>query len=84
MAMQMDIIYSQTIKGAGMIAGGPYMVGQIYNVNNSTQSLVDNSFKQIDHNMRHGENYIDDPKNLHNRPVYVAIHLNDADVSLYQ
>ena len=82
MAMQMHVIYSETIKGAGLIAGGPYMVGQIYNVNNSTQSLVDNSFKQIDINMRNGETYVDDPKNMHNRPVYVAIHNKDADVSM--
>ena len=34
--------------------------------------------------MRNGETYIDDPKNMHNRPVYVAIHTQDADVSQNQ
>ena len=32
MTNQMQVIYSETIKGAGMMAGGPYMVGAIYYV----------------------------------------------------
>ena len=55
MAMQMHIIYSHTIKGAGVIAGGPYMVGRIYNVNDTSQALVDQSFKHMDINVRNGE-----------------------------
>ena len=36
MSMQMHIIYSKLIKGAGVMAGGPYMVGRIYDVKEST------------------------------------------------
>ena len=50
----MHVIYSKTIKGAGMIAGGPYFVGKIYNETRSTEELVDNSFRWLDRNMRNG------------------------------
>ena len=60
------------------------MVGRIYNVEDSTQSLVDNSFRNVDINIRNGNEMIDEPKYLHNAPVYVAIHTKDKDVSLVQ
>ena len=57
------------------------MVGRIYNVNDTSQALVDQSFKHMDINVRNGEQLIDDPMYLHNSPVYVAIHSKDEDVS---
>ena len=40
MTNQMQVIYSETIKGAGMMAGGPYMVGAIYNVTEEPEVLA--------------------------------------------
>lgn len=54
MTNQMHVIYSKTIKGVGMVAGGPYYVGKIYNETRSTDELVENAFYNMDRNMRNG------------------------------
>ena len=40
MTNQMQVIYSERIKGAGMMAGGPYMVGSIWNVTEDSEALA--------------------------------------------
>ena len=37
MSTHLHVIFSDTIKGAGMMAGGPYHVGRIWNVTDSAE-----------------------------------------------
>ena len=48
MSNQMHVIYSKTIKGAGMVAGGPYFNGKIYNETRTAEQLAENSLNGID------------------------------------
>jgi hypothetical protein len=40
MATHLHVIFSDTIKGAGMMAGGPYGDGRIWNVTESAEELA--------------------------------------------
>ena len=46
MTGQMVVIYSDIIKGAGMISGGPYMVGKLHNVSEKAEVLAKKSEKK--------------------------------------
>ena len=74
MSHQLHLIFSRTIQGAGCIAGGPYGVGNIWGITQSTEELVDKAFRELDRNARNGQQLVDDPKNLHGKNVFVAVH----------
>jgi hypothetical protein len=67
----MSVILSETIKGAGMIAGGPYMVGGIFNVEEPQEEILENSIQNMTLNFEDGK--IDSPENLENKPIYIMI-----------
>ena len=55
----MHVIYSRDIKGAGLIAGGPYMVAEesdIFTVDPKAapQTLVDETFRKINNKCKNG------------------------------
>ena len=79
MTNQMQVIYSETIKGAGMMAGGPYMVGAIYNVTEEPEVLAAQTAANITLNFEQG--LIDDPSNLDGKPSFVMIETHDHTVS---
>ena len=80
MTNQMQVIYSETIKGAGMMAGGPYMIGGIYNITDSPEVLAERTAANITLNFEKG--LIDDPANLKDKPSFVIIETNDHTVSV--
>ena len=69
MTAQMSVILSERIKGAGMIAGGPYMVGEIFGVKGSAEEISQYSCANATQNAIDG--LIDPTSNLKDKPVFV-------------
>jgi hypothetical protein len=78
----MQVIHSATIKGYGMIEGGPYMVGSLFNVTETAEVLAMESVANMTVNAIKG--LIDDPLNLVGRPSFVLIGEFDDVVSTNQ
>lgn len=76
MATNMHVIFSETIKGAGLLAGGPYYGGFYYKDGGYkyTWDFTPESFSQkcIDGAMTmESESLIDATSNLNGSPVYI-------------
>jgi hypothetical protein len=65
-----------------MMAGGPYMVGAIFNVTDSAEQLANNSAIQIRTNFE--EALIDDPTNMVDMPSFVIVETLDTVVTTNQ
>ena len=74
-ATQMHIIYSDTIKGAGLIIGGPF--GDDNNSGGSTNTASDGISKADTY---YSKGLIDNPANLENDPVYIFSGADDTVV----
>jgi hypothetical protein len=78
MSHQMHVIYSNFFKGAGMIAGGPYMVAEdsdIFQVDPKEKpwDIAEESIRKLDRKHKHGQGLIEDPSYLHGQPVFVGV-----------
>jgi len=77
----MQVVHSETIKGAGCSKGGPFMwgYGGFRNEDQYNASVMSNySIEQIDH--LNSNSTIDPVENLANRSVYLSSGSNDRSV----
>ena len=79
MSTHLHVIFSETIKGAGMMAGGPYCVGRIWGVKETAEELAANAVSKAWSNFEEG--LIDSPQNIKESPVFVLRETNDEEVS---
>lgn len=59
MSHHLHVIFSDTIKGAGMMAGGPYQGGRIFNNTETAENLAKNAYEKAWHFFE--ENLISSP-----------------------
>jgi hypothetical protein len=59
MTNHLHVIFSETFKGAGMMAGGPYCVGRIWGVTETSEQLAKNALDKAWSNFENG--LIDSP-----------------------
>lgn len=74
-ATQLHVIYSDTIKGAGLIIGGPFGDD---NASGGTDNTASDGISKADAYYSQGK--IDNPTNLENDPVYIFSGADDTVV----
>jgi len=79
MSTNMHLIHSATVKGAGLMIGGPYAFDWIgYMEQEIPEDTITNSWDLVESNFKAG--LIDDPANLKNAPAMIVSGSKDKTI----
>lgn len=81
MSAILSVTNSETIKGAGLLAGGPYgssyfKYAHLKDVSFSDEEVVNNCTSKAEDRLANG--LIDDLANLKDMPIYIQANTNDS------